>query len=86
MNEQITNTFEEARRQLFDPAVENEDIRLAEANIRRAEEMLAQAQEIPEDFLMLEDRIKSQKQWIRTLKEIQEQKIQRQNGIRQIVG
>ena len=84
MDAQTTDTFEEARRQLFDPDVENEDIRLAEESIQRAEAMLAQA--TPQDLRMLEERIKSQKQWIRTLKQIQSRKIQRQNGIRQIAA
>lgn len=91
MDKQTADTFEEARRQLFDPAVEDEDIRLAKASIQRAEEMLSQAQASIKDLKVLrkrektlEDRIKSQKKWIRTLQEMQGQKIKRQEGIRQI--
>lgn len=83
-------TFEEARRQLFDPTVEDEDIRLAETSIRCAEEMRTEAQANIKDTKALkklektlDNRIKSQKKWIRTLKEIQSLKISRQNGLRQ---
>jgi ABC-type oligopeptide transport system substrate-binding subunit len=90
MDEQTAETFEEARRQLFDPTVEDDDILLAKASIKRAEEMRASAQESIKDLKALkklekklDERIKSQKKWVRTLKEIQEQKIKRQEEIRQ---
>ncbi len=91
MDEKTAETFEEARRQLFDPTVEDEDIRLAKASIKRAEEMRAKAQASIKDLKTLkklekkvEERIKSQQKWVRTLEEIQGQKIKRQNEIRNI--
>jgi hypothetical protein len=91
MNEMTASIFEEARRQLFDPTVEDEDIQRAEANIRRAEEMYLQSRSSITDSkelkalkMTLEERIKSQKKWIRTLKKIQGQKVRRLSGIRKL--
>ncbi|MES2459763.1 MAG: hypothetical protein V4671_04210 [Armatimonadota bacterium] len=91
MDDQTAETFEEARRQLFDPTVEDQDILIAKASIKRAEEMRAQARATitdPMELLRrekaLNDQIESQRNWILTLREIQEQKIQRQEEIREI--
>lgn len=91
MDEETAETFEEARRQLFDPTVEDEDIRLAKASIRRAEEIRSIAQASIKDLKALkklekalDERIKSQKKWVRTLKEIQGEKYKRQDEIRKI--
>jgi hypothetical protein len=91
MDEKTAETFEEARRQLFDPTVEDEDIRLAKASIKRAEEIRSIAQASIKDVKALkklekalDERIQSQKKWVRTLEEIQELKAERQDGIRKI--
>ena len=92
MDTLTADTFEEARRQLFDPTVEEDDIRLAEARIRRAEEIRSVARLTstdPESLQKLEERlderITSQKKWICTLKEIQGVKVNRQAGFRKMV-
>lgn len=89
----MAEIFEEARRQLFDPTVEDEDIRIAKASIKRAKEMRSEAQaniKDPKALKKLEKtlnaRIKSQKKWVRTLKEMQEQKIKRQDRLRKIAS
>lgn len=91
MDTLTADTFEEARRQLFDPTVEDGDIRLAEARIQRAEEIRSVARltsSDPKSLQRLEktlgDRIKSQQKWIRTLKEIQGVKVKRQDGFRKM--
>ena len=88
MDTLTADTFEEARRQLFDPTIEEDDIRQAEAKIRQAEAMRSQAGENTDSstFLTaLEDKIASQRKWIRTLREIQGVKMKRQAGFRKIV-